>query len=603
MLPASPRRRRGASSGSNSSLHLVKLLSDEKIHLLSRGGDKTFADLQGVQPLHAPAPDVDAGAKGGTWRRCAASWGPTSSLRPGIPPPRRRRSSVFLLAEAFPFIGQIDAAGLLARQKAIESAAMCVAFSGEGEKYLASGYGVTPQRLRRIELQSPEGASEADWDRIAGEFARTVREAKSLPPEPAVAPPACPVHFFTIVLNGQPYIRHHLEQLKKLPFDWHWHVIEGVADLKNDTAWSLRTGGHVPKKLHRFGRSIDGTTQYLDELASEMPHRVTVYRKQAGQLWQGKLEMVNAPIPRIAEAGSEALLWQIDADELWTAEQLIAGRQMFLDQPEKTAARYWCRFFVGPNLAVATRSTYGNAATEWLRTWRYRPGMQWMAHEPPVLAEPIGNNQARDVAVVNPFTQADAESKGLVFDHFAYARREQVQFKESYYGYADAVAKWEALQRASLPAKLADYFHWVTDDAMVDRMEPSIAPPAEMETPAATQDQPVRKLLYLRTDSIGDHVVAAGMLRAIAKAYPEAQITAICQAHLKELYEHCRHVANVITYDKQRFYADDAYRQEVLRPIRELQADLLLSTVYSREAASRFSRVAVRREATHRARR
>ena len=37
-----------------------------------------------------------------------------------------------------------------------------------------------------------------------------------------------PVHFFTIVLNGMPFIRHHIEQFCQLPFRWHWHIVEGA---------------------------------------------------------------------------------------------------------------------------------------------------------------------------------------------------------------------------------------------------------------------------------------------------------------------------------------------------------------------------------------
>jgi hypothetical protein len=40
-----------------------------------------------------------------------------------------------------------------------------------------------------------------------------------------------PIHFFTIVLNGEPFIRYHEEMLSKLRCEWHWHVVEGVADL------------------------------------------------------------------------------------------------------------------------------------------------------------------------------------------------------------------------------------------------------------------------------------------------------------------------------------------------------------------------------------
>ena len=75
-----------------------------------------------------------------------------------------------------------------------------------------------------------------------------------------------PVHLFTIVLNGQPFIRHHIEVFKQLPFKWHWHIIEGVADLKHDTAWSVKLGGRISEQLHRDGLSNDGTAEYIDEL-------------------------------------------------------------------------------------------------------------------------------------------------------------------------------------------------------------------------------------------------------------------------------------------------------------------------------------------------
>jgi hypothetical protein len=128
------------------------------------------------------------------------------------------------------------------------------------------------------------------------------------------------IHFFTIVLNGEPFIRYHAEVFKQLPFQWHWHIVEGVADLKHDTAWSLQGGGHISDEIHRNGYSHDGTTEYLDELARLYPDNVTIYRKSEGVFWDGKLEMVNAPLQNIQE---ECLLWQVDVDELWTVEQLI----------------------------------------------------------------------------------------------------------------------------------------------------------------------------------------------------------------------------------------------------------------------------------------
>ena len=276
-----------------------------------------------------------------------------------------------------------------------------------------------------------------------------------------------PIHFFTIVLNGEPFIRCHLDTLHRLPFEWHWHIVEGVADLKHDTAWSLHNGGRIPAELHRNGLSCDGTTEYLDTLAREYPRNITVYRKQAGAFWDGKLEMVNAPLANIDE---ECLLWQLDVDELWTSDQLCRARRIFSEDPARSAAFYWCWFFVGPDRVVSSRNCYSqNPHMEWLRTWRFTPSMFWVAHEPPRLASRQTDGTLLDVARVNPLLHDETEQAGLVFQHYAYALRPQLQFKEAYYGYRDAVFGWTLLQRQrSLPVRLREYFSWVQDETTVD---------------------------------------------------------------------------------------------------------------------------------------
>lgn len=285
-----------------------------------------------------------------------------------------------------------------------------------------------------------------------------------------IAFPELPIHFLTIVLNGEPFIRYHIDVFKQLPFKWHWHIVEGVADLKHDTAWSLRLGGGITDDIHHRGRSKDGTTQYIDELAQLYPDNVTVYRKPEGVFWEGKLEMVNAPLANIQE---ECLLWQIDVDELWTVEQICTARHMFVANPDKTAAWYWCWYFVGENLVISTRNCYAqNPQQDWLRTWRFKPGMVWAAHEPPILVESLPDNQWRNVATVNPFLHRETEARDLVFQHFAYVTPSQLRFKEQYYGYGNAVSQWTALQKQpKFPVLLREYFPWVGDDTRVDTVE------------------------------------------------------------------------------------------------------------------------------------
>lgn len=277
-----------------------------------------------------------------------------------------------------------------------------------------------------------------------------------------------PVHFFTIVLNGKPFIDYHIEVFKNLPFQWHWHIIEGVADLKHDTAWTLQFGGQITEEIHCDGLSNDGTTEYLEELIKQYPNNITIYRQPNGRFWDGKKEMVNAPLTNINE---ECLLWQIDVDELWTLEQLYTARHLFIENPHKTAAFYWCWYFVGKDLVVSSRNCYSqNPQQEWLRTWRYKPGYFWIAHSPPVLAKPTSEGKWENVATINPFSHQETEEQGLLFQHFAYVTPQQLQFKEKYYGYKNAYLQWQALQKQTkFPLRLRQYFPWVKDLTTINK--------------------------------------------------------------------------------------------------------------------------------------
>jgi hypothetical protein len=298
-----------------------------------------------------------------------------------------------------------------------------------------------------------------------------------------------PIHFFTIVLNGEPFIRYHELVLSRLQLPWHWHIVEGVASLSHDTSWSVASGGHIPAGIHDRGRSKDGTSEYLDDLARRMPKNVTLYRKPLDGFWDGKREMCNAPLANIKK---ECLLWQVDADELWTESQIYAVHRQFEQDPSRTAAYYWCTYFVGPEKMISTRHQYAqNPAQEWRRTWRFKPGDRWRAHEPPTLSRritwlsrrwlelaalnPFARDKVRavdmgwvDIGAQNPFLHDETEAMGAVFQHFSFVTEAQLNFKESYYGYGGAREKWRALQNHRGPGFLRHYFAWVRDECMFD---------------------------------------------------------------------------------------------------------------------------------------
>ncbi|MHC4644170.1 MAG: glycosyltransferase [Planctomycetota bacterium] len=462
-------------------------------------------------------------------------------------------------------------------------------------QYFCHKYGWTPDSVKS-ELASvgfsPVEINDEGWNMsiIAEKRAKTS----------ALVEGQLPMHFFTIVLNGQPFIRHHIEVFKQLPFKWHWHIIEGVADLKHDTAWSVKLGGRINEQLHRNGLSNDGTAEYIDELVRQYPENITVYRKPTGVFWDGKLEMVNAPLANITE---ECLLWQVDSDELWTAEQIRAARDMFVAEPARTAAFYLDHFFVGENLVTTTINTYGNnTGYEWLRTWRFRPGLRWTAHEPPRLCMQTQGKWV-DIATIAPFKHHETTAKNLVFQHCAYATEKQLAFKEVYYGYKNAVEQWRRLQQnEDFPVFLRDYFAWVKDGAQVNTIQSqNIAPLArknaegqwqfsfclpapEQQITQSSKDH--KKILIVRPDAIGDFVIFSGVLKHFRDLYQDAKISILTQEHIGELAQNCPYVDEAIGFNRARAMSDHQYYRDFLERLKARRFDVAINPVYSRDVVS-----------------
>ena len=266
-----------------------------------------------------------------------------------------------------------------------------------------------------------------------------------------------------------PFIKHHIEEFSKTQLDWHWHIVEGLAELSHDTAWSLPSGGDITPTQRGSTLSNDGTSEYIDSLKQEYPNRISVHRKAKGILWDGKIEMVRAPLRYINE---ECLLWQIDCDEHWNSQQIRNVNNKFANDEGKNAAWFWCNYYVGTDITISSRNCYAqNPNQEWLRVWKFRPGDDWTAHEPPILTGKRNGNIV-DIGRHNPFMHDEMESIGAVFEHYAYVLPEQLKFKETYYGYKGALKQWQNLQldiEKKGEAKLGDYFHWVKDKTTVKK--------------------------------------------------------------------------------------------------------------------------------------
>lgn len=254
--------------------------------------------------------------------------------------------------------------------------------------------------------------------------------------------------FFTIVLDGMPFITNHLPVFNRLSFDWQWRIAEGVALPVNCTRWCAPISPRV---------SIDGTSEYLRSIA--LHPNVTIYSKPS---WNGKIEMVNTLTSQI-EPGT--LVVQVDSDELWDEGSIAALHRLMSRAPNGTHARFFCRYFVGPDLMISSLNTYGNKPDEWERAWKWSEGSRFISHEPPVVV-PDG-----------PLLHREKTVSEAMFDHYAYATEKQVEFKERYYRYPGAVEGWRRLQKVSqFPVMLRDYFPWVKDEATVIRATTSWLP-------------------------------------------------------------------------------------------------------------------------------
>lgn len=253
------------------------------------------------------------------------------------------------------------------------------------------------------------------------------------------------LHVITLVLDGEPFIERHLPIFEKLSCKWTWHIVHGAAANTGSTSWCRPQEPRL---------SRDGTSEYVNSIVKHP--NVKIYQRQ---LWLGgKDEMANAPLKNITEP---CVLLQVDVDEFYTPEQIDKIVQTFEERPDIYRMYFWCRYFLGPDIVSTSQNGYGNNLGEWLRAFRFEPGMKFDKHEPPVL----GNN-SKGLSLGRDATR----SLGLVFDHCAWQLEKQVAFKEKFYGYQNARLYWRRLQEnKTWPVKLRLFLPWVDPGATADK--------------------------------------------------------------------------------------------------------------------------------------
>lgn len=225
---------------------------------------------------------------------------------------------------------------------------------------------------------------------------------------------------FTIVHNGLHHLKHNDQALNILKTcDW-WVVVEGAAHSNGSTQWCKK----FPSHLHKNGASIDGTREFLRDLSKTAKNLVYI---PSNGFWESKDEQVNRAIKEVRKLTKKCHLWEIDADEQWTKEAMIAAERELDSIPDKAGA-FQADCYVGKNLKAI--GDWGEARTYgYIRLWKWS-GEDFICHEPPLL-----EGAGKDAAMLKPR-----------FKHYNYYFEKDVRFKDLWYGGHEGILeRWELI--------------------------------------------------------------------------------------------------------------------------------------------------------------
>lgn len=260
---------------------------------------------------------------------------------------------------------------------------------------------------------------------------------------------------FTIIYNGAHHLLHN-DWYKKLPdmLDY-WVIVEGVAQPNGSTFWCKEIDAKT---------SNDGTVSIINEIVKERQN--VIFVPQRDHKWYSKDEMVNAAITAfnitmIDTYCDKQFLWQLDADEQWTMDQMDQAEESLIKQNADCGC-FHAEYYVGEKIIAKGRWGEGNDPSDPLenayrRLWRWN-GKKFLTHEPPVLIE--GNG--REILLPQRFK------------HYSYRFEKDVKFKSKYYkGYEYILEKWKALQiENNFPQPIGKLLngYWASTKTIIDRI-------------------------------------------------------------------------------------------------------------------------------------
>lgn len=216
------------------------------------------------------------------------------------------------------------------------------------------------------------------------------------------------------MLNGEPFTRYCLRSL--YPFAHEIIVVEGAS---KKAAVISTPDGH----------STDGTLESLSQFKTEEDPENKVQIITKNSFWDGKDEQSQA----YAIRATGDYLWQVDIDEFYKPEDMIAILTMLHSDPNINQVNIqWLNFWGDFNYLVDglfLQQHYKNLDGGVPRIFKWEPGYKYITHRPPTVFD-INNN---DLSLENRIKGNQLAKKGIYCYHYSTIIPDLVNQKMQYY--------------------------------------------------------------------------------------------------------------------------------------------------------------------------
>ena len=163
--------------------------------------------------------------------------------------------------------------------------------------------------------------------------------------------------------------------------------------------------------------SMDNTNFILDNY-NDYDNKLTIIHGQ----FEEKTEECNSYINHIRE--DIEYLWQIDADEIYTIENILKIKKMLYEEEPTSVGVRSCTFYGGFNNYL---TGFEQQNDNFLRIFKFMKGAYWKTHRPPTIEYPI------DLEKKHISSDELFDKWGIQMHHYSYVFPTQVKYKIDYY--------------------------------------------------------------------------------------------------------------------------------------------------------------------------